>query len=52
MEDLSEGDVVWRQREYVVVEPLVMQEVHGVVHGGGYMKSRRNNVVGMRFESV
>ena len=50
--DPSEGDVIQWQREYVMVESLVMQEVHGIVHGGSNVESRGNNVVGMRFEGI
>ena len=36
----------------MVVKSLVVQEVHGIVHGGGNMEGRGNDVVGMRFEGV
>ena len=52
MEDSSKGDVVWWEGKYVMVKSLVVQKVHGVVHGSGNVKSGRNNVVGMRFEGV
>ena len=51
-EDSSKGDVIWWERKYVMVKSLVVQKVHGVIHGGGNVKSGRNNVVGMRFEGV
>ena len=35
-----------------MVESLVVQEIHGVVHGGGNMKSRGNDVVGVRFKGI
>ena len=35
-----------------MVKSLVVQKVHGVVHGGGNVKSGGNNMVGMRFEGV
>ena len=50
--DLSEGDIMWWQGKYMVVEPLVMQEVHGIVHGGSNVEGRGNNVVSMRFEGI
>ena len=50
--DPSEGDVVRGKREYMVVESLVVQEVHSVVHGSSDMESGRNSVVGMRFEGI
>ena len=50
--DLAEGDVVQGEGEYVMVKSLVMQEVHGIVHGGGNVESGRNNVVSMRFEGI
>ena len=51
-EDPSEGDIIRWQGEYVVVESLVVQEVHGIVHGGGNVEGRGNNVVGMRFKGI
>ena len=50
--DSSESDIVWRQREYVVVESLVVQEVHGIVHGGGNVKGGGNDVIGVRFKGI
>ena len=35
-----------------MMESLVVEEVHGIVHGGSDVKSRGNNVVGMRFKGV
>ena len=35
-----------------MVKSLVMQKVHGVVHGGGNVEGRGNNVVSMRFEDM
>ena len=49
---MSKGDIIRWEGKYVMVKSLVMQKVHGVVHGGGNVKSGRNNVVGMRFEGV
>ena len=50
--DPPEGDVVRWQREYVVVESLVVQEVHGVIHGCGNVEGRGNDVVGVRFKGI
>ena len=36
----------------MMVKSLVVQKVHGVIHGSSNMKSGRNNMVGMRFEGV
>ena len=52
MKDPSEGDIIRWQGEYVVVESLVAQEVHGIVHGGGNVEGRGNDMVGMRFEGI
>ena len=46
------SDVIRRKREYVMMESLVVQEVHGIVHGGGNVKSRGNDVVGVRFKGI
>ena len=35
-----------------MVKSMVVQKVHGVVHGGSNVKRGRNNVVSMRLESV
>ena len=51
-EDPFEGDIVRWQREYVVVESLVVQEVHGVIHGGGNVEGRGNDMVGARFKGI
>ena len=51
-EDSSKGDVIWWEGKYVMVKSLVVQKVHGVVHGGGNVKSGRKHMVGMRFKSV
>ena len=51
-EDLSKGDIIWWEGKYVMVKSLVVQKIHGVVHGGSNLKSGRNNVVGMRFKGV
>ena len=32
--DSSEGDIVGQKGEYMVVEPLIMKEIHCVVEGG------------------
>ena len=50
--DPSEGDIIWRQREYVVVESLVVQEVHGVVHGCGNVEGRGDDVISVRFKGI
>ena len=50
--DPTEGDVIRGERKYVVMETLVVQEIHGVVHGGGNVEGGRDDVVGMRFEGV
>ena len=50
--DPSESDVVWRQGEYMVVESLVVQEVHGVVYCGSNVEGRGNDVVGVRFKGI
>ena len=52
VENSSKGDIIWWEGKYVMVKSLVMQKVHGVVHGSGNVKSGGNNVVGMRFEGV
>ena len=36
----------------MMVKSLIVQKVHGVVHGGGNVKSGRKHMVSMRFESV
>ena len=36
----------------MVVEPLVVQEVHGIIHGSSNMEDRGDDMVSMRFESV
>ena len=50
--DPSKGDIIRWQREYMVVESLVVQEVHGIVHGGGNVEGRGNDVVGVRFKGI
>ena len=35
-----------------MMESLVMEEIHGVVHGGGDVESRGNDVVGVRFKGI
>ena len=50
--DPPEGDVVRGQGEYVMVESLVVQEVHGIVHGGGNVKSRGNDVISVRIKGI
>ena len=51
-EDSSKGDVIWWEGKHMVMKSLVVQKVHGVIHGSGNVKSGRNNVVSMRFEGV
>ena len=51
-ENLSKSDVIRGKGEYVMMESLVVEEVHGIVHGGGNVESRGNNVVGMRFKGI
>ena len=36
----------------MMVESLVVEEIHGIVHGGGDVKSRGNDVVGVRFKGI
>ena len=52
MKDPPEGDAIWWQGEYVMVESLVVQEVHGIVHGGSNVEGRGNDVIGVRFEGI
>ena len=52
MKDLPEGDIVGWKSEYVVVESLVVQEVHGIIHCGSNMKGRRYNMIGMGFKGI
>ena len=51
-EDLSKGDIIRWEREYVMVESLVVQKVHGIIHCGSNVEGRGNNMVGMRFEGI
>ena len=36
----------------MVMESLVVQEVHGIIHGSSNVKSRGNDVVGVRFKGI
>ena len=52
MEYLSKGEIIWWQGNDMMVETMVMEEIHDIVKGGGNVQRCGRNMICVWFKGT